>query len=344
MTRNIAQPHGDIDFGSMAARNGFDAWQSFSADVGNLAPREAAPDDLRAGIKVWRAGPTMIGRHAHGVDPTLRDEETSPDCEVVALRLYLDGKNRTIVGDRIVDMEPGALHLIDPREFEAMTGDVDYLYAVVPFSEIGYDPARHPCHIAFQTTGALGHMVAAAFLAMWESVQGSTAEEADTIAAGFLSMLRTVLQTDTGKGEQRELFERNRETTVRRYVEAHHSERRIKADAVCTALGLSRSVLYRMYAKHGGFEHYVLSRRLSAAMMELNRRQCGRGVVRSVAEKFGFADQAIFAKQFRKYLGMTPTEAIGHSPVAKCGRVASDAGLAPSTGASVDPRVELCAA
>jgi AraC-like DNA-binding protein len=74
-----------------------------------------------------------------------------------------------------------------------------------------------------------------------------------------------------------------------------------------TALGLSRSVLYRLFERDGGLLAYDRLRRLRSA----HRAMCNplnTSTLVELAKRYGFRDQAALLRSFRKTFGYSPSE------------------------------------
>lgn len=83
---------------------------------------------------------------------------------------------------------------------------------------------------------------------------------------------------------------------------------------VTAALGVSRSVIYRLFEREGGLLAYDRKRRLRA----LHRAMCNplnSSTVAELARRYGFRDQAALLRSFRKAFGYSPSELrFRHSP------------------------------
>lgn len=76
---------------------------------------------------------------------------------------------------------------------------------------------------------------------------------------------------------------------------------------ITAALGISRSVLYRLFERDGGLLAYDRMRRLRAA----HRAMCNplnTSTVSEIAARYGFRDQAALLRSFRKAFGYAPSE------------------------------------
>ncbi len=93
----------------------------------------------------------------------------------------------------------------------------------------------------------------------------------------------------------------------KRYIEAHLRSPELGVDTICRQVGLSRAVLYRLFAEHGGVLAYIQGRRLDAARKTLLTMEKPR--VTEVAYAFGFTNTSAFSRAFRQAFGTSPSEA-----------------------------------
>jgi AraC-like DNA-binding protein len=74
-----------------------------------------------------------------------------------------------------------------------------------------------------------------------------------------------------------------------------------------TALGISRSVLYRLFERDGGLLAYDRMRRLRAVHRAMSN-SLNTSTLADLAMRYGFRDQAALSRSFRKAFGVTPGE------------------------------------
>ena len=95
----------------------------------------------------------------------------------------------------------------------------------------------------------------------------------------------------------------------RRFIEQNLTASSLSPDAICLAVGISRSSLYRLFEPSGGVASYIRQRRLAAARTLLTRREAPR--VSEVARRFGFANDTTFRRAYRAAFGISPSETSG---------------------------------
>ncbi|UUR08893.1 helix-turn-helix transcriptional regulator [Sphingomonas glaciei] len=81
----------------------------------------------------------------------------------------------------------------------------------------------------------------------------------------------------------------------------------LTVSGITAALGVSRSVIYRLFEREGGLLAYDRMRRLRA----LHRAMCNplnTSTLAELAQRYGFRDQASLLRSFRKAFGYPPSE------------------------------------
>jgi AraC-like DNA-binding protein len=90
------------------------------------------------------------------------------------------------------------------------------------------------------------------------------------------------------------------------YIEQHFNEK-ISADAIASLCGLTRFRFSRLF--HGAFgttfQSYVMRHRIASACQQLRRPSAS---ITEVGYAVGFNDASYFARMFKRYVGMLPSE------------------------------------
>jgi AraC-like DNA-binding protein len=94
---------------------------------------------------------------------------------------------------------------------------------------------------------------------------------------------------------------------ARAFIEGRLTDVRLDPDAVARGLGLSRSVLYRLFAPLGGVAGHIRARRLARVKALLSDPR-ERRRISELAFMHGFADEAQFSRAFRRAFGVSARE------------------------------------
>ncbi|MCA0421183.1 MAG: helix-turn-helix domain-containing protein, partial [Proteobacteria bacterium] len=94
-----------------------------------------------------------------------------------------------------------------------------------------------------------------------------------------------------------------------RFIDRRIGDPALDARMLCSAFGLSRSALYRLFAPIGGVSDYIRQRRLARARLALNASARGRGGIGKIARQFGFSSDDAFSRAFKAQFGIAPRDA-----------------------------------
>ena len=99
---------------------------------------------------------------------------------------------------------------------------------------------------------------------------------------------------------------------ARAHIDEHLHRHSLDASEVAAAAGVSLRHLNRLLQTGGhSATEQILVRRLERAAMELRHPAFGRYSIAEIAYRCGFSSQSHFARSFRSYHGMTPTQMRG---------------------------------
>ncbi|MDQ2705873.1 MAG: helix-turn-helix domain-containing protein, partial [Pseudomonadota bacterium] len=95
---------------------------------------------------------------------------------------------------------------------------------------------------------------------------------------------------------------------ARRVIDDRLTDRDLTSQALCAALGVSRSRLYRIFEPLGGVASYIRRQRLLRTRDALSDAADTRSISR-IAEEWGFIDASAYSRTFRHEFGISPKEA-----------------------------------
>lgn len=94
---------------------------------------------------------------------------------------------------------------------------------------------------------------------------------------------------------------------AKRFVEVHLKSPLLNVDAICSALGISRRTLYRLFEPEGGVQHHIQARRLEHIRSALIDPSETRRIS-EIAVEFGFPRSDHFARAFKLRFGRSASE------------------------------------
>lgn len=125
----------------------------------------------------------------------------------------------------------------------------------------------------------------------------------DTVVALFTA----ILEDDETRTTPTRVVETTKFDQCLTFIDKSLSDPRLSADRIAASVGVSRSVLYRLFEPLGGVAAFVQQRRLNAVRRALSRLDEGRPY-KTVAESYGFVSASHANRIFRQAFGMTPGE------------------------------------
>lgn len=95
---------------------------------------------------------------------------------------------------------------------------------------------------------------------------------------------------------------------VRRAIIANIGSSRLTPAFLASSVGVSRSVLYRIFEPEGGVSRFIRNTRLSLAYAALQSPAMAHKSIALIAEDHGFPDPPEFSRAFRSAFGKSPRE------------------------------------
>ena len=160
-------------------------------------------------------------------------------------------------------------------------------------------------------TGGVGQILAAHMTTTVRHAHLIAPEQADGVARASAHLLAAALApTRRALGESLKSREAAALVRCKRYIEHHLASANLSPDAICRQAGISRSVLYRLFAETGGVARYIKNRRLQAARAALSTA-AGTKRISEIAYSVGFTDLPTFSRSFRQAYGVSPSDIAG---------------------------------
>ncbi|MGL4291582.1 MAG: helix-turn-helix domain-containing protein [Phreatobacter sp.] len=245
----------------------------------------------------------------------------------IALQLLISGE---LAGGRPGDeraLAPGEIILFDMTQPQRTRADDARLIAV--------SLAREVVEAAAPVTRSLhGAILPEAASGLLGDFMISLARHGDTLSAGTASragrMVAELLAAALGEGNLRPASASSAEQlmTLKREraeaaIEARLADPGLDVEAVASVLGVSRSVLYRLFEPSGGVAQYIQHRRLERLRAALRRLNETRSVA-ALAYDHGFASESHCSRAFRAAYGLPPGQYRSEMNRARLARAAGD--------------------
>jgi len=163
----------------------------------------------------------------------------------------------------------------------------------------------------------LGRLLGDFMLSLEHRLQGLEVADMPRLTAAMRALIAACVAPSADRIANAKMqIDQGRLERVRQTVRAHLRSPRLGPDALCRAVAMSRSNLYRLLESEGGVMHYIQRQRLLEARALLTDSKNKRPVS-AIAEELCFADASSFGRAFRAMFGHSASEA----------RVAALAGL-----------------
>jgi AraC-like DNA-binding protein len=304
-----------VDLAELAPEAQVDFWNAVTPGTYSLRSRHGAATPLDVAAEVRHVGSLLLTRfesRPHVVARTGRNVRHRP-APFVKLRLVLRGEARLYdaEGTALQRLAPGAAYLVDhARPWIADYDDQAQLNVFLRHTDIGFDPTRHAMCTSWPIDRPIGRILADAVRAFADGAGSGTEQDHTALAKGLTGLVRGLLQGGASS-EAEPALRRARQASMRRYIDRHLADPELGIDSLCGAFGAARATIYRDFAAEGGVERYIVARRLARAFEELSHHPGGRGIVRAVAERWGFGSTSHFSHAFTQRFGIRPGSAVG---------------------------------
>ncbi len=237
------------------------------------------------------------------------------DCNYLLFERYAKGEGRGVVGDIATEINEGKLHLIDMSQcYTTSTTDVVGNGVLIPHDFVGYDPSRDPHYVSLPRSKPQARLLETALDALDTVHADGDLQEIEDLSYGFAGLIQRFLL-----GRKEDTVLQNTEATLnlamRDHIETHLADPDLNTANLCRHFGLSRASLYRRFREDGGVEHYISGRRLDRCLLELCAAAPARGLVKSVASRWGYIDASNFHRRFRQRFDIAPNDCLAMGAV-----------------------------
>lgn len=304
----------------LPSRAQFEAWREAvgvtheMTGVGELGRR-----GLIASSDVWSLGRAVVSQRRF---PPLTFDRSiqrarADGLDHYSVLLMREGEWEGDADGRSLRLVPGQAALFDlARPVANRVGDNESLRLMVPRGLLDQMlPPAADLH-GQVLDGPAGQLLIDFLGLLSRSLPTMTVAQAPLIGSAARDMLAACLASFVGR-DARELaaqaaapIEATRRAQVLAFIDAHLAEPDLGPERICRAVGLSRSVLYRLFETRGGVAAQIQARRLSRVRDLLSEPQT-KGRIADIAFAHGFADEAHFSRAFRRAYGMAPRDVRG---------------------------------
>lgn len=240
---------------------------------------------------------------SQNIDPELQDH--------VMLRVVKRGKVPLRSGDDETVMVPGKIYIYHPNNVLLPGQEGASIGLRLPRSAINYNPLCHRRILAFDDENPIGRVVTSAISSLFDQLSNIPENQAQIAGPMICNLVRALLSTAPVEEETYASWHDARDQTMRTFLLENLKDPDIGAAQLMERFGASRATVYRSFSDDGGVISFVREQRLQAIYRELRVTPYSYGCVRRVSERYGFMDQSIFTKSFKRHFGFKPGEVVG---------------------------------
>lgn len=228
---------------------------------------------------------------------------------VLAVLELSSGGWRGVYDGRPADGGMGSIRLVDmSRPFDMTTAAFETLNLAIPRATLDEQVDHIDFHgrVVSEDT-ATGRILGAHMRAVWDSIETITATEAALAAKAAATLFSAaILAHGEIAGADARPVEKMLLASARDFVLGRLADPELTPEAVRQHLGISRSLLYKVFEPAGGVSAFIQARRLDQAFDEIIRDQSDRKTLAEIGYGLGFRSDAHFSRVFRARFGVTP--------------------------------------
>ena len=284
-------------------------------DVFSVELVDPAIDSRPIDVVAWHLGTIMLGIFSG--PPLFFDRPPAlvarSGLDHILVQLYTDGGFSGMAGSKPITVVAGNICVFDLTDtLSTRSTAFSNLSLLIPRDALrsALDDLS-PLHgLVVPSSTPLAGILGEYMISLARRVPSLDAREALVAALATASLTSTVLAGEA-PASAHQLSSRDRRSPLRQvcaYIDDHIQDPELDAEQIARTLGLSRASLYRLFVTSGGVGRYIRRRRLSGAALELSD-PTQRVRIGEVAMRWGFANDASFARAFRQAFGIAPRAA-----------------------------------
>jgi len=284
-------------------------------DVFGVELVDPSSDSRPIDVMAWHLGTIMLGIFSG--PPLFFDRPPAlvarSGLDHMLVQLYTEGGFSGTAGSRPITVVAGDICVFDLTDtLSTRSTAFSNVSLLIPRDALrsALDDLS-PLHgMVVPSSAPLAGILAEYMISLVSRVPSLDAREALVAALATASLTSTVLAGEAPASAP-QLATRDRRSPLRQvcaYIDNNIQDPALDAEHLARSLGLSRASLYRLFASSGGVSRYIRRRRLSGAALELSD-PTRRVRIGEVAMRWGFVNDASFARAFRHAFGIAPRAA-----------------------------------
>jgi AraC-like DNA-binding protein len=202
----------------------------------------------------------------------------------------------------------GQIRLVDmARPFDISTGGYRSLYVMVPRALLDGQGGLDFHGLVVSEDSVSGRLLSGHIQALSEVADRMTPDDAEAAAKAIVALIGGAIaahaapSTDDPRPVEKMLL-----ASGRQFVERNLDDVELSPEAVRRHLGVSRSLLYKVFEPVGGVSAFIQGRRLDQAFDAILHDRAEQHTLGEIGYRHGFRSDAHFSRAFRGRFGVTP--------------------------------------
>lgn len=327
MTATQSLPFTLFDSNALEMTDRFEAWRESIAPVFDVTPlSDDTGEDFRSVIEAYHLGEIMAGS-VWTQPQNFHQARRSARTDHMLVQVHRTGGYRGELGGTETRVREGYVSVIDlAQPLETVGGETDIINILIPRDYLSESLSAPEALHGLVLPPERGTFLGDYLQALLRRLPSLSQAEAPEVARITRDMIAACVRADAEAQERvRPQLAAVARTRVKRYIEANLAAPDLAPEAICAAVGLSRSSLYRLFEGQGGVVRYIQDRRLARIRASLQDPDETRSIG-VLAEVYGFRSQAHFSRSFRSLFDISPQDLRQRSRQEPAGPVDGDQG------------------
>jgi AraC-like DNA-binding protein len=226
------------------------------------------------------------------------------------IQLFARGGTDITLGRRSLQAERRIVGFDLGEVLDSYNSDFDIICAVIPRARLAPLLARPDSLQAAMPSARGGGTLLAEFMSnLFDNLPDLVPQQTGSAARALSELIATAFNGDTLAANDETGFASHAlELKAKTFAKQQLENAALDPDEIASAIGISRSALYRLFRDSGGIANYIREQRLRRCFSDLVSERARNMQIAEIAWRWGFADAAHFSRLFRDRFGCTPTE------------------------------------
>ncbi len=303
-----------LPYGQTQGEEALATWKQTVATVYelDLAPENVA--NFRFGFSAWHFGSLVLGVSHSDEIKFWRSQHTVAQSGIdhYLVQVYEKARFGSMVEGRDMTVEAGDVWIVDMAR-TVVNQPVAFRSTNLAIPRIVLAPllsnpdALHGLKLS--ATSAVGGLLSRYLRDLAKRAPAMEPDEANAVAQSTVHLIAGCVGPSLDANDMaREGLNAALLAKVKTYIETELGNPDLGPHLLCQKFGISRSNLYRMFARLEGVYSYIRSRRLARCFHHIMSTRNTPQRTSDIGAMWGFINESSFSRLFKNVYGMTPTE------------------------------------